>query len=106
MALAPDRRTLVTGSNDGSVRIWDVATGELQAGPFPGPLKRAVSDLEISRVGDRFLATVGATVDVRSLSDGELIDRVRAPGPNRPSTTRTSTKTGPAWLSPIRTVRC
>jgi WD40 repeat protein len=80
MALAPDDRTLVTGSNDGSVRIWDVATGELRAGPIPGPLKRAVSDLEISRFGDRFLTTVGATVDVRSLSDGELIDRVRAPG--------------------------
>jgi hypothetical protein len=37
MAQTRDGRTLVTGSRDGSVRIWDVASGTVRAGPVPGP---------------------------------------------------------------------
>ena len=79
MAQARDRRTLVTGSRDGSVRIWDVASGTVLAGPFPGPKRRQVVDIEISRTRDRFLTAVAETTEIRSLPDGKLLGSVTPP---------------------------
>jgi WD40 repeat protein len=79
MAQTPGGRTLVTGSRDGSVRIWDVASGTVRAGPFPGPKRREVIDIEIGRRRDRFLSAVAGTTEIRSLPDGKLLGSVPPP---------------------------
>src|SRR4051812_29914065 len=56
MAVLPDGKAVLTGGRDGTIRVWDGATGkELRS--F-GALRTAVSAMALSRDGKR-LAAVG-----------------------------------------------
>ena len=82
ISMTPDGQTLVTGASDGQVRIWDVPTGKTRAGPFRGPEEDVISDIEISRRGERFLVTSAGTTHIRALGDGNLVGSVPSPGPD------------------------
>lgn len=57
MAFRSDGRTLAVGSRGGSIRLWDVATGQLKA-TFTGH-HRWISHLEFNRDGDLLLSESG-----------------------------------------------
>ena len=38
VALSPDGQSIVSGSEDGKIRMWNTMTGETVAGPWAGPL--------------------------------------------------------------------
>ena len=62
-------------------RIWDVQSGKTRAGPFAGPEKDVISDIEISRERNRFLVTSAGTTHIRALGDGNLVGSVPSPDP-------------------------
>ncbi|MBY0397431.1 MAG: WD40 repeat domain-containing protein, partial [Thermoleophilia bacterium] len=67
VAFTPDGARLISGSCDGTIRVWDVASGEelrrWDAHP-PGKLRRGVVGLALSRDGRR-LASCGDGTPVR-----------------------------------------
>jgi WD40 repeat protein/serine/threonine protein kinase len=68
VAVSPDGRTIVTGSADGTARLWGTATGQALGAPLPhdAPV-RAVA----FRPGSRTFATAsGATVQFWDSADG------------------------------------
>ncbi|HZN90283.1 MAG TPA: hypothetical protein VFB44_14990 [Thermoleophilaceae bacterium] len=81
ISMTPDGETLVTGASNGQVRIWDVQSGKTRAGPFAGPEKDVISDIEISRDRNRFLVTSAGTTHIRALGDGNLVGSVTSPDP-------------------------
>ena len=36
VAYSPDGQHIVSGSNEGTIRVWNAMTGEIVAGPFTG----------------------------------------------------------------------
>ena len=62
VALAPDGKALAAGGNDGTIRLWNLATHQpvLTLKKHTGP----VTSVAFSRSG-RFLASCGADADVR-----------------------------------------
>jgi WD40 repeat protein/tRNA A-37 threonylcarbamoyl transferase component Bud32 len=67
----PGGETIVSGSDDGSLRIWDVRTGQLRrefVKAVPG-----LQDLAVTADGLSALTVAGGTVQVRSLSDGRTV---------------------------------
>ena len=69
---AEDGRTIVSGHDDGSLRIWEAATGALRR-EFPKAIPR-LSDFAIAGTGNRVIATAAGAVGVWSLDTGQRID--------------------------------
>ena len=62
MEIAPDNRTIVSGSSDATVRIWDAKTGQLQTTLTEHT--NAVTSIAIHRSG-RLLASASADKTIR-----------------------------------------
>jgi WD40 repeat protein len=58
VAFSPDGTSLAAGATDGTVRLWDVATGRPIGGPLTGPIGRVFS-VAFSPAG-KILAIVSA----------------------------------------------
>lgn len=59
LALSPDNGRLAAGSSDGSLMVWDLASGKPDLGPFPAHAA-AVNHVEYSSDGKGGLTTAGA----------------------------------------------
>jgi WD40 repeat protein len=57
LAFSPDSKRLATTSEDGTARLWDVATGQPIAGPVHHPGKLKVLSVSFCPDGARFLTT-------------------------------------------------
>jgi len=67
----PGGHTIVAGSDDGSLRVWDIETGQLQR-----ELLKAVpglQDLSLTADGASVLTVAGQGIQVRSLADGRVL---------------------------------
>jgi serine/threonine protein kinase/WD40 repeat protein len=76
-AVTPDGKTLVSGSWDGTVKVWDVAANR-ERQTFPA-LVPNVSALAISPTGETFATAAVPTVCVWETGTGKLL--VKLPGP-------------------------
>lgn len=71
VALTPDGLTLLSGSDDGTVRAFDVASG---AQKFSLTLGSAVQALAVAPDGSRFAAGLSSgSISLRNVSDGALV---------------------------------
>jgi len=76
VALTPDGLTLLSGSDDGTVRAFDVASGTQK---FSVALGSAVQALAVSPDGNRFAAGLaGGSISLRNVSDGSLVQTLSA----------------------------
>lgn len=60
VAFSPNGSLLVSGSEDGSIRIWDPFTGALIAGPLTGH-RMTVKVVQFTQDGDRLISAAGDT---------------------------------------------
>lgn len=75
-AISPDGTTIATGSEDGAVRLWDAATGLLQA--LPRGHQGAVRGVEFSPDGSR-LVSVGLDGKLRIWNTNQKSNRAALP---------------------------
>jgi WD40 repeat protein len=59
LAFSPDGRRVAAGSWDGSLVVWDVASGKAELGPFPAHSAR-VTHVEFSSDGKTLLTAAAA----------------------------------------------
>ncbi|MGI5456378.1 hypothetical protein ACQEWB_25070 [Streptomyces sp. CA-249302] len=71
----PDARVLAVTQGDG-IRLWNTATGHWTGG---AGLLRDVGDLRFTGDGRAFLATEGADIRLRSVTDGRVLFETRSP---------------------------
>ncbi len=73
---AGDRDVIVSGGDDGTVRVWDAVTGAPAAAPLHGHDDRVLA-VAIGRAGDRDVIVSGS-------SDHTVLVRHHQPNPNPP----------------------
>ena len=73
---ARDRDIIVSGSDDGMVRIWDAVTGDPVGGPLPGR-DRLVKAVAIGPAGDRDIIVSGADDGTMRIWDAVTGEPVR-----------------------------
>jgi len=80
VAFTPDGKTLISAGHDGTVRLWDVASGQAQKVLPPGGGGGPLTNLSLSADGSS-VATVGedGMVRVWRVASGEVIQSI---GPN------------------------
>lgn len=81
LQFSPNGRHLVSGADDGRVRIWDVNSGRPLSSPLVVNDGKAVLSIRIDSVGTRiFVAEEGGTVSIWPLAEGwaqELCGKVK-----------------------------
>jgi len=82
VAFSPRGETLVTGSDDGTVRLWKTATGQ-QTGYLSFGSSNPIESVAISPDGETLaMAVSGGTAQLRNLATGRLIRSLPAGGPD------------------------
>jgi WD40 repeat protein len=76
-AVSPDGKTLVSGSWDGTVKVWDVAANR-ERQTFPALVSK-LSALAISPTGETFATAADQTVCVWETETGKLLVKLRGP---------------------------
>ncbi len=74
LAFSPDGKLMATGSSEGLIRLWNIPDGTLMRS-FTHP-DTSFNNLKFSADGKLLLAALGNQVDIRRISDGELLDTV------------------------------
>ena len=72
VAFSPDGQCIASASDDGTIRVWDAATGEVVAGPFTGHTE-AVNSVVFSPDGQRLAsASDDGTIRLWDAAIGEV----------------------------------
>jgi len=77
MAFSPNGQLLATGTDDGTVTLWDVASGA--AKPFPADL-RPCRSLVFSRDGTRVIVGIGPRIKILDTRTGQTVLALQGQG--------------------------